>query len=126
MSPSASSPPYPRIAFGTCSLIEPRCTGCAKPCATERSSASKNAHEKSERVLMLVEYALRFSASTISSVAATSAFRTTSNVIGSTRTTLTTPPPVSDTPQRQNPPEQDSSPSLEPRAPPPVSDTCQR
>ena len=37
---------------------------------------------------MFVEYALRFSASAISSVAATSAFRITSNVIGST------PPPV--------------------------------
>ena len=33
---------------------------------------------------MLVEYALRFRASAISSVAATSAFRITSNVIGST------------------------------------------
>ena len=52
------------------------------PCATARSSASKNAHEKSARVLMLVEYALRRSVSTISSVAAMSAFRTTSNVIG--------------------------------------------
>ena len=30
-----------------------------KPCATARSSASKTAHEKSERVLMFVEYALR-------------------------------------------------------------------
>ena len=76
--------PYARIAFGTCSLIEPRCTGCANPCATDRSSASKNAHEKSERVLMFVEYALRLSASAISSVAATSAFRITSNVTGST------------------------------------------
>ena len=27
-----------RTAFGTCSTIEPRCTGCANPCATERSS----------------------------------------------------------------------------------------
>ena len=33
---------------------------------------------------MFVEYALRFSASAISSVAATSAFRITSNEIGST------------------------------------------
>ncbi len=44
-----------RIACGTCSTIEPRCTGCVNACATERSSASKNAHEKSERVLMFVE-----------------------------------------------------------------------
>jgi hypothetical protein len=44
-----------RTAFGTCSAIEPRCTGCEKPCATERSRASKNAQEKSERVLMFVE-----------------------------------------------------------------------
>ena len=57
--------------------------GLREPCATERSSASKKAHEKSERVLMFVEYALRRSASTISSVAATSALRITSNVIGS-------------------------------------------
>ena len=35
---------------------------------------------------MFVEYALRFSASAISSVAATSAFRITSNEIGSTVT----------------------------------------
>ena len=54
-----------------------------KPWATARSSASKKAHEKSARVLMFVEYALRRSVSTISSVAATSAFRITSNVIGS-------------------------------------------
>ena len=40
---------------------------------------------------MLVEYALRFSASTISSVAATSAFRITSNEIGSIDAL---PPPV--------------------------------
>jgi hypothetical protein len=43
------------MARGTCSTIEPRWTGCVKPCATARSFASKNAHEKSERVLMLVE-----------------------------------------------------------------------
>src|SRR5262245_14374791 len=84
MSPSSSCGPYSRIACGTCSTIDPRCTGCAKPCATERSSASKNAHEKSERVLMFVEYALRFSARTISSVAATRALRITSNEMGST------------------------------------------
>ena len=54
-----------------------------KPWATARSSASKKAHEKSARVLMFVEYALRRSVSTISSVAATSALRITSNVIGS-------------------------------------------
>ena len=85
--------PAPKVctAFGTCSTIEPRCTGCANPCATGRSSASKKAHEKSERVLMFVEYALRFSASTISSVAATSAFRITSNEIGSTAATRTPP-----------------------------------
>jgi hypothetical protein len=49
------SGPYATTAFGTCSTIEPRCTGCANPCATERSCASKNAQEKSERVLMFVE-----------------------------------------------------------------------
>ena len=94
-SPAASrSAPYASTAFGTCSTIEPRCTGCAKPWATERSSASKNAQEKSERVLMFVEYALRFSASTISSVAATSALRITSNVIGSTLTPAIRTPPA--------------------------------
>ena len=86
-SPAARfSAPYFRTACGTCSAIEPRWTGCANPCATERSCASKNAHEKSERVLMFVEYALRFRASAISSVAATSAFRITSKEIGSTAT----------------------------------------
>ena len=35
--PSLSGP-YFRTALGTCSTIEPRCTGCANPCATERSS----------------------------------------------------------------------------------------
>ena len=40
---------------------------------------------------MFVEYALRRSASTISSVAATSAFRITSNVIGSMRSRLLEP-----------------------------------
>ena len=69
---------------GSARTIEPRCTGCAKPCAIGRSRASKNAQEKSERVLMFVEYALRLSARTISSVAATSAFRITSKEIGST------------------------------------------
>ena len=77
------SGPYVRTACGTCSTIEPRWTGCVNPWATARSSASKKAHEKSERVLMFVEYALRRSVSTISSVAATSAFRITSKVIGS-------------------------------------------
>ena len=55
-SPAARfSAPYFRTACGTCSAIEPRCTGCANPWATERSCASKKAHEKSERVLMFVE-----------------------------------------------------------------------
>ena len=40
---------------------------------------------------MFVEYALRFSASAISSVAATSAFRITSNEIGSTAATVLLP-----------------------------------
>jgi hypothetical protein len=84
MSPgSRRSEPKVRIAFGICSTIDPRWTGCAKPCAIDRRLASKNAHEKSERVLMFVEYALRLRESTISSVAATSAFRITSNEIGS-------------------------------------------
>ena len=52
-------------------------------CATVRRLRSKNAQEKSVRVLMLVEYALRFSAEAISSVASSSALRTTSNLIGS-------------------------------------------
>ena len=43
------------------------------------------AHEKSCRVLMFVEYALRLSADAISSVASTSAFRITSNLMGSIR-----------------------------------------
>ena len=43
---------------------------------------------------MLVEYALRFSASTISSVAATSALRITSKVIGSTSTAAMPRPSV--------------------------------
>ena len=42
---------------------------------------------------MFVEYALRFSASTISSVAATSAFRITSNEIGSTPPSVHLPRP---------------------------------
>ena len=54
--------------------------GLGEALGDRRSSASKNAHEKSERVLMFVEYALRLSASAISSVAATSAFRITSKV----------------------------------------------
>ena len=49
------SGPYALTACGTCSTIEPRWTGCVNPCATARSSASKNAHEKSARVLMFVE-----------------------------------------------------------------------
>ncbi len=52
--PSRSGP-YSRTALGTCSTIEPRCTGWAKPCAEARSAESKKAHEKSERVLMFVE-----------------------------------------------------------------------
>ena len=50
--------------------------------------ASKKAHEKSARVLMFVEYALLRSASTISSVAATSALRITSNVTRRSRADL--------------------------------------
>ena len=49
----------------------------------QRRSASKNEHEKSPRVLMLVEYAARRMVIAISSVAFRNAFLRTSNVIGS-------------------------------------------
>src|SRR5213593_4089537 len=62
---------------------EPRCDGWAKAWAIVRSSRSKNAHEKSPRVLMLVEYAARRSVAPISSVMASSALRMTSKRTGS-------------------------------------------
>ena len=57
--------------------------GCAKDCAMQRSCVSKNAQEKSARVLMLVENAARRMVTAISSVMLTSALRMTSKVTGS-------------------------------------------
>ncbi len=71
------------MARGTMWASEPRCDGWAKACAIVRSSRSKNAQEKSPRVLMFVEYAARRSVAPISSVMARSAFRMTSKRTGS-------------------------------------------
>src|SRR5262249_44338979 len=71
------------MAWGTMWASEPRCDGWAKAWAIVRSSGSKNAQEKSPRVLMLVEYAARRSVAPISSVIAVSALRSTSNRTGS-------------------------------------------
>src|ERR1041384_2793547 len=62
---------------------EPKWDGWAKAWAIVRNSASKNAHEKSPRVLILVEYAARRSVAPISSVMASSALRITSKRTGS-------------------------------------------
>ena len=64
-------------------VSEPRCTGWVKAWATGRNWRSKKAQEKSARVLMLVEYALRRRAMAISSVASSRALRMTSNWMGS-------------------------------------------
>src|SRR5687768_3091470 len=62
---------------------EPRCDGWAKAWAMVRSSRSKNAQEKSPRVLMFVEYAARRRVAPISSVMARRAFLMTSKRTGS-------------------------------------------
>src|SRR5262249_32622833 len=71
------------MARGTMWASEPRCEGWAKAWAMVRRSRSKNAQEKSPRVLMLVEYAARRRVAPISSVMASSAFRITSKRTGS-------------------------------------------
>src|SRR4029079_14050944 len=72
------------MARGTMWASEPRCDGWAKAWAIVRRSRSKNAQEKSARVLMFVEYAARRSVAPISSTVARSALRRTSNRTGST------------------------------------------
>src|SRR6267142_5611158 len=72
------------MARGTMWASEPKWDGWAKAWAIVRRSRSKNAHEKSPRVLILVEYAARRSVAPISSVMASSALRVTSKRTGST------------------------------------------
>src|SRR4029453_2465971 len=72
------------MARGTRWAGEPRCAGWAKAWAIMRRSRSKNAQEKSPRVLMFVEYAARRRVAPISSVMASSALRMTSKRTGST------------------------------------------
>ena len=80
---SRLSAPNSRIDTGVMVDIATRCAGCANDCATQRSLASKKAHEKSARVLMLVENAARRTVTAISSVKLTTALRITSKVTGS-------------------------------------------
>src|SRR2546425_11965242 len=72
------------MARGTMWASEPKWDGWAKAWAMVRNSASKNAQEKSPRVLILVEYAALRSVAPISSVMASSALRMTSKRTGST------------------------------------------
>src|SRR5262249_16866449 len=76
------SAPYAWIARGTMWASEPRCEGWANAWAIVRSLLSKNAQEKSPRVLMFVEYAARRRVAPISSVTAVSAVRSTSQRTG--------------------------------------------